>query len=81
VSDVRVGAWWTVSLVAITPVVLGIMLVFNLYTNITTRYEQYPLDFLVTYGWAVAAATLVIGVLVSLKGWSRDTQLTRPMEV
>jgi NSS family neurotransmitter:Na+ symporter len=80
VSDVTVGAWWKVSLGAITPVVLGIMLLFNLYTNITERYEQYPLDFLLTYGWAVAVATLIAGVLVSMKSWSHGTQLSRPTE-
>jgi neurotransmitter:Na+ symporter, NSS family len=81
VSDVRLGAWWRISLVAITPVALGVMLVFNLYTNITQNYEQYPTDFLLSYGWAIAVATLIIGALVSLKRWDDSVQLSRPTEV
>lgn len=34
VSDITVGAWWKIALIGVTPVVLGVMLVFNLYTNI-----------------------------------------------
>ncbi|CAN5545705.1 hypothetical protein BH24ACT26_BH24ACT26_07200 [soil metagenome] len=33
-----------------------------------------------TYGWAVALVTLVIGILVSFKSWAGGVQLTRPTE-
>ncbi len=68
-SDIRAGTWWLIALAVITPVMLGLMTVDNLRTVLTEGYEDYPTWFIVTFGWGVAAAALIIGVLLSLWRW------------
>jgi len=67
VSDIRLGAWWTISLGVITPIVLGYMMFDNIRTALTTPYGDYPTGFLISSGWAVAIGAIVIGILFSLK--------------
>lgn len=75
-SDIKLGAWWTVSLALITPIILGYMLVKLFTDNLLKKfptdngnYEGYP-DMLILYGgWFVAAGALIIGLLLSLGKW------------
>lgn len=62
----RVGRWWSVSLTFITPVLLTTVMVFNLYGELTRRYEDYPVSGLVVVGWGVVLATLVVGLTMPL---------------
>jgi NSS family neurotransmitter:Na+ symporter len=62
--------WWKLCLAAITPLVLGVMLFENVRTKLQTNYEDYPTEFLITYGWAAVAATLAVAVTLTLKGWN-----------
>ncbi|CDQ39187.1 MULTISPECIES: sodium-dependent transporter [Virgibacillus] len=79
VSDIRLGWWWTLSLNVITPIVLGYMM-FDLFRqNLmkqfdtpTGNYEGYPDVFILYGGWAVAAAALIIGVIMSLTKWKQN---------
>lgn len=81
ISDIQLGTWWTVSLTAITPLILGYMLIKLFTDNILKRfdtdngnYEGYP-DFLILYGgWFVAATVLVIGILLSLSKWKNNSR-------
>ena len=54
ISDFAVGAWWDICLKYITPVLLGIMLINNLYQDIVSPYEGYPVAALMVMGVAVA---------------------------
>lgn len=72
VSDILIGKWWKFSLSVITPVVLGFMMVQNFRTDITTNYSDYPLGFLVKYGWLVAFAAMLFGLLMMLKKWPKE---------
>lgn len=79
VSDIRLGAWWTISLSFITPIVLGFMM-FQLFTqNLlkqfdteTGNYGGYSDGFIMFIGWGVAAAVLIIGILLSLTKWKSN---------
>lgn len=73
-SDIRLGAWWTICLSIITPIVLGYMMIQNIISDITTPYGggDYPIWFLNAYGWTVAALALIIGILLSLKPWDNQ---------
>ncbi|MGM8365203.1 sodium-dependent transporter [Virgibacillus sp. W0181] len=78
-SDIKLGSWWTISLSIITPIVLGYMLIglfklnllkeFTGEGNETGNYEGYPDMFITFGGWAVAAAALVIGLLLTATKW------------
>lgn len=73
ISDIRVGSWWTICLGIITPILIGVMLIQTLYEDITTPYEGYPIPFLVVFGWVALAATVVVGILFSMKRWNQRT--------
>ena len=38
--------------------------------NIKKNYGGYPTEFVVTYGWSIAAAFLIIALIISLKKWN-----------
>lgn len=63
-SFFKVGLWWKISLLVITPVLLGSMTVYNLYTEITTRYEDYPLSGLIVIGWGAVVLTAIAAVIL-----------------
>ncbi|TDQ55446.1 sodium-dependent transporter [Actinorugispora endophytica] len=68
-SAVPLGRWWLVCLGAVTPLVLGWMMVDSLRAEFAQNYEDYPTGFLLWAGWGVAGAALLVGVLVSLVPW------------
>ena len=68
-SDIQVGLWWTISLGVITPVVLGYMMYGLFKENILSNYGGYPDDFIL-YGWMVALAALVVGIVLSFMKWN-----------
>lgn len=76
-SDIRLGAWWRISLGFITPIVLGYMMVQNIITNIKDNYEGYPTSFLLYSGWGVAVGAIVLGFVFMTFKWKKDT-LTLP---
>lgn len=63
VSDIKLGAWWKFCLMILTPVVLAYMMFDNIRQDVSAPYEGYPLSFLMTYGWGVAALAIIIGVV------------------
>ncbi|RCW66966.1 sodium-dependent transporter [Saliterribacillus persicus] len=69
VSDIKLGTWWTICLGVITPIVLGYMMLENLRREVTSNYEDYPIDFLFTYGWMVAIGAMAVGALLTLWKW------------
>lgn len=73
VSDIMLGAWWKICLSVITPVVLGYMMFDNIRTNISENYEGYATSFIVPFGWGVAGLVIVVGILLSFKGWKKES--------
>ncbi|MFC4404849.1 sodium-dependent transporter [Gracilibacillus xinjiangensis] len=69
VSDIKLGVWWRFSLGVITPVVLGYMMLQNLKTDLSRPYEDYPIDFLFSYGWLVAIGAMLLGTLITMRKW------------
>ncbi|MGN8645293.1 sodium-dependent transporter [Gracilibacillus sp. HCP3S3_G5_1] len=73
ISDIKLGIWWRICLGIITPIVLGYMMLQNLRTEVSRPYEDYPIDFLFTYGWVVAIGAMFVGALLTIKKWpSKD---------
>lgn len=76
-SDIRIGGWWKLSLMVITPVVLSIMMIDLLRENLgkrfdnpTGNYEGYSDAFIMGAGWSVAIGVLVLGIVFSLFKWN-----------
>lgn len=73
VSDMKLGAWWRVCLSIITPIVLGYMMFDNIRTNIAENYGGYETWFVSAYGWIIAAAVIILGVLFSFVKWNKKS--------
>lgn len=79
VSDILLGVWWKLCLLFITPLVLGYMMFENIRQNLSENYGEYATSFVVSYGWIIAGGVILLGILFSLKGWSK-TSLSIPTD-
>ena len=70
VSDIKLGTFWRVSLLVITPLMLGYMLIDGTIQNIKKNYGDYPTEFVITYGWSIAQTFLIVALIISLKKWN-----------
>jgi NSS family neurotransmitter:Na+ symporter len=77
-GSIRLGTWWISLVMVITPLLIAFMLVQEAVTAITTPYEGYPAWMLGLFGWGVAAAALVAGILLSIPKWRQTTPLEAP---
>ncbi len=82
ISDIQLGAWWTISLGVITPLVLGFMMFGLLKDNIlrefdteTGNYEGYSDMFVLYVGWGAAIAALAIGIIFGLIKWKKSKEV------
>jgi neurotransmitter:Na+ symporter, NSS family len=80
ISDIKLGAWWTVSLSLITPIVLGYMMfgllkqnLLRQFENDTGNYEGYSNAFILWGGWAVAIGALVVGIIMAITKWKKPS--------
>ncbi|WP_010676436.1 sodium-dependent transporter [Bacillus timonensis] len=78
VSDIRAGGWWKFCLGVVTPIVLGYMMfdllkqnILQQFDNATGNYEGYATSFILFPGVFIAVAVIVLGIVFSLKKWSR----------
>lgn len=73
----RVGRLWMLAVAVVAPLVLGISLVSATIDLLTaeTTYSEYPAWFILVFGWLMALALLVIGILLSLLPWGRGSNL------
>ncbi|MBS3940326.1 MAG: sodium-dependent transporter [Actinobacteria bacterium] len=75
VSDLPLGRWWTVALVAVTPLLLGAVTLGNLRRELTEPYEGLPTSFLAVFGWGAALLALAIGVAFTARPWHDPSRL------
>ncbi|WP_413318484.1 sodium-dependent transporter [Agrococcus sp. 1P02AA] len=77
-GSIRLGRWWVALITVVTPVLIGLMLVLELVTAITTPYEGYPAWMLGIFGWGIAGLALAAGVVLSLPKWKQTTPMQVP---
>lgn len=66
-SYVRVGAWWTVSLKFITPVLLAGMIIYNTFAvELDEAYSGYPVSGLLVLGGGAVLLSLAFALTLSL---------------
>lgn len=75
----RVGWVWMLAVAVVAPLVLGISLVSSTIGLLTaeTTYSEYPSWFVLVFGWLMALGLLVIGIVLSLLPWSRNSNLDK----
>lgn len=62
ISDFTVGAWWTICLKVVTPLVLGYMVVANLLDEVKANYGGYPDDAILYLGWFLLCAMIALAL-------------------
>jgi len=73
VSDFKVGWWWDLCIMVITPGILTGSLVLSFIFDLTEDYEGYDQKWLRICGWGVAAAVLALGFMfMAMKGSGDD---------
>ncbi|WP_067598506.1 sodium-dependent transporter [Nocardiopsis listeri] len=77
VSSIHLGTWWRVTLGAVTPILLGIMMWDSLRIELTENYEGYPTGFLLAAGWGVAIGAIVFGIIMACFPWKRADAIAR----
>ncbi|WP_010647350.1 sodium-dependent transporter [Oceanobacillus massiliensis] len=87
ISDIRLGSWWTICISIVTPIVLGYMMFGLFKQNLmrefagdTGNYEGYSDTFILFGGWAVAAAALLIGILISFSRWKTSETIEEEIQ-
>ncbi|ASK62834.1 sodium-dependent transporter [Virgibacillus phasianinus] len=81
ISDIQLGAWWTVSLSVITPIVLGYQMFGLFKENLlkqfdtpTGNYSGYTDAFIFYGGWLIAIGAIVVGILLSFSKWRANRE-------
>jgi NSS family neurotransmitter:Na+ symporter len=73
-SYIRVGGWWILALTIISPIILIVITAFNIYTELTTPYEDYPASGLILLGGGTVALAIVLGFIFQRLRWHRSTE-------
>ena len=68
-SSFKLGKKWQFVVGILTPIVLGYMLISEVYTIVTKGYGDYPTWFVGTFGWGMAVALVIISVMLSRLPW------------
>jgi NSS family neurotransmitter:Na+ symporter len=69
VSEVKVGVWWDIMIMVVTPIVLGATLVLSFYKEFSRPYEGYPRWALFAGGWAIVVGIFILSfILLVIKG-------------
>lgn len=79
-GTIPVKGWWIALISVLTPAALGFILIKELLDTVAETYGGYPGWMVGVFGWGVAAAVVVVGLLVTVVKWRPDTPLTVPDE-
>jgi neurotransmitter:Na+ symporter, NSS family len=69
------GRTWTSLISVVTPLLLTVVLVQELWTDVTTPYEDYPAWMLGLFGWGASFAVAVLGFVLARIAWRAGTSL------
>ncbi|WP_306231570.1 sodium-dependent transporter [Agrococcus beijingensis] len=77
-GSIRLGRWWVALVLFITPVLVAFMLVLEVIDAVTVPYGGYAPWMLAVFGWGIAAAALLAGILLAIPKWKASTPLEAP---
>lgn len=64
-SEIKAGAWWVFMIRFVSPLVLGIIIIWNLVNEIRDPYGDYPMWSIWLGGWGLITVLLVISIILS----------------
>jgi NSS family neurotransmitter:Na+ symporter len=65
VSEIRAGAWWSICIRFITPIVLGVSIVLSVVKMLTEGYGGFPTWSLIVFGWLVITIVIVVSFILA----------------
>ncbi|WP_344880976.1 sodium-dependent transporter [Zhihengliuella alba] len=74
-GSIRMAGVWKLLVGIVAPIALGYISFEAFRTFITEPYGGYPDWMLNTFGWGMAAALVIIGILLTLIPWSKNSLL------
>ncbi|WP_420111912.1 sodium-dependent transporter [Pseudactinotalea sp.] len=72
-GSLHLGRWWYVLVGGVIPVALTYILVQQLIADLRTPYGGFPTWMLAVFGWGIAIATIVFGLLAGRTRWREGT--------
>jgi NSS family neurotransmitter:Na+ symporter len=72
ISSIQVGFWWEVLIKYFVPLILGILLVKDLYSEVTKPYEGYSWASLILIGRDWVLLTLLAAFVVASRPWKTE---------
>jgi NSS family neurotransmitter:Na+ symporter len=76
----QLGRTWITMLSFVTPLLLAVVLAQELWTEVTTPYEDYPGWMLGVFGWGVSIAVIVLAFVLARIAWRPGTSLDEQPE-
>ncbi len=74
VSDKKLLPFWDICVRFITPIVLIILLIYDLFTEVSAPYGDYPWLAIILIGRDWLIVTMIISFLVAMRPWKKELQ-------
>ncbi|MFB1077047.1 sodium-dependent transporter [Photobacterium damselae] len=74
ISDFTIGKWFELCIRFISPIMLAIILVTNLYKTLAEGYGGYDMSDLLTLGWGLVGMLIVVSIIINLASKSPNQQ-------
>ncbi|HIF9513433.1 TPA: sodium-dependent transporter [Photobacterium damselae] len=74
ISDFTIGKWFELCIRFISPIMLAIILVTNLYKTLAEGYGGYDMSDLLTLGWGLVGMMIVVSIIINLASKSPNQQ-------
>ena len=75
ISDFKIGKWWEFTIKVVTPLILGGSAVKNFVEEFSKPYGDYSIGALLAFGWTVALAILILGIVLGKTRWKDSAML------
>ena len=73
ISSIKIGIWWDYLIKFFIPLVLGVILIGDLYIELKNPYEGYSWTALILIGWNWLLLSLVAAFFMAMKPWKEDS--------
>lgn len=74
ISDFTIGKWFELCIRFISPIMLAVILVTNLYKTLAEGYGGYDMSDLLTLGWGLVGMMIVVSIIINLASKSPNQQ-------
>jgi NSS family neurotransmitter:Na+ symporter len=72
VSSIKLGSWWNVLIKFIVPMILSLIIIWDLYHELKQPYENYSWTSLILIGRDWVLFTLVVGIIFAMRPWKTN---------